>query len=304
MGIVKWTKNEIINLIEQKNYLLIDLVKYNGVNSTITIKCKNENHNPYTINFNGFKNGSRCKECQYELLREKFAFTYDTVKLAIEKRGYNLLSPKYVNANQVIEMECPVGHRVKMTYGNFYKGHECKSCIGNKKYSLSDIREYVKADNYEVLSNEYLGSNEPLELICAKGHIYRTKFSTFQQGHRCPKCKSSKGEKVIFDILDRLGIEHKRQVTFKGLTGVNQGLLSYDFYIKSMNLLIEYQGEFHDGTAEIQTKEEFEIQKIHDDKKRKYAQNKNIKLLEIWYWDFHNIEEILKNNLTRINFND
>ena len=31
--------------------------------------------------------------------------------------------------------------------------------------------------------------------------------------------------------------------------------------------------------------------------KREYAKNHNIKLLEIWYWDYDNIEEILNKEL-------
>ena len=35
----------------------------------------------------------------------------------------------------------------------------------------------------------------------------------------------------------------------------------------------------------------------HDKRKREYAKDHNIKLLEIWYWDYDNIEEILNKEL-------
>lgn len=63
------------------------------------------------------------------------------------------------------------------------------------------------------------------------------------------------------------------------------------------NLLVEYQGQYHDGTAGNQTDAEFIIQKEHDRRKREYAENNNIRLLEIWYRDFDNIEEILEQKL-------
>jgi len=81
------------------------------------------------------------------------------------------------------------------------------------------------------------------------------------------------------------------------LIGVGGGNLSYDFYLPNYNLLIEYQGEFHDGTAIQQSKEKFKKQLEHDKRKREYADNHNINLLEIWYWDFDNIEKILKREL-------
>ena len=35
----------------------------------------------------------------------------------------------------------------------------------------------------------------------------------------------------------------------------------------------------------------------HAKRKREYAKNHNIKLLEIWYWDYDTIEEILNKEL-------
>ena len=40
-------------------------------------------------------------------------------------------------------------------------------------------------------------------------------------------------------------------------------------------MLIEYQGEFHDGTANIQTEEDFKIQSEHDRRKAEYARENN-----------------------------
>ena len=76
-------------------------------------------------------------------------------------------------------------------------------------------------------------------------------------------------------------------------------MLSYDFYLPKYNLLIEYQGNYHDGTVnkEVQSDEKFNRQQEHDKRKREYAKKNNIKLLEIWYWDFDNIEGILKREL-------
>ena len=82
--------------------------------------------------------------------------------------------------------------------------------------------------------------------------------------------------------------------------GVGGKTLPYDFYLPEYNLLIEYQGEFHDGTAYrkgLQTKNEYLDRIEHDKRKRVYAIKNNIKLIEIWYWDFNKIDEILTNIL-------
>jgi hypothetical protein len=66
------------------------------------------------------------------------------------------------------------------------------------------------------------------------------------------------------------------------------------------NLLVEYQGEFHDGTAWQQTEIDFLRQKEHDKRKKIYAKNHSIHLLEIWYWDYDNIEQILSEMLNNL----
>lgn len=77
----------------------------------------------------------------------------------------------------------------------------------------------------------------------------------------------------------------------------------YDFYLLKHNLLIEYQGEQHEKYKPGLHKSinDFEKQQEHDKRKREYAKQNNIKLLEIWYWDFDNIEKILDNYLINKN---
>ena len=113
----------------------------------------------------------------------------------------------------------------------------------------------------------------------------------------CPYCVHWKGEKRIEDWLISNNINYIIQMKFDDLIGTGNGLLSYDFYLLAYNLLIEYQGNFHDGSANVsilQTKEMLIKQIEHDKRKKEYAKEHNINFLEIWYWDFNNIEEILK----------
>jgi len=107
----------------------------------------------------------------------------------------------------------------------------------------------------------------------------------------------SKGERRIVNFLDTNSIEYMFQKTYDDLLGINGYLLRYDFYLKDYNLLIEYQGQFHDGSTGEYSQVNLSYQQEHDRRKRKYAEKNNIKLLEIWYYDFDNIEEILKKEL-------
>ena len=63
-------------------------------------------------------------------------------------------------------------------------------------------------------------------------------------------------------------------------------------------MLVECQGIQHYEPIEyFGGEEQFKIQQEHDRRKREYAEKKGYKLLEIWYYDFDNIEEILNREL-------
>lgn len=113
----------------------------------------------------------------------------------------------------------------------------------------------------------------------------------------CPTCTSSKGEHRVKLWLDKNCIEYIPQKTFYDLRGLKGGLLSYDFYLPSFNLLIEYQGEQHKKGMRFWDDSMYERQLEHDRRKREYAKIHNIKLLEIWYYDEDNIECILEEKI-------
>lgn len=166
-------------------------------------------------------------------------------------------------------------------------------------YTLDNFKLWMSknADGYELLSTTYVNAKSKLCFKCPEGHIFYMNRDNFMQGQRCPECNLSKGEQKIKEHLVNNNIKFEEQKEFCGLLGVYGKNLSYDFYLQEHNLLIEYQGEFHDGTTRKQTAADIERQQEHDRRKREYANNHGIDLLEIWYYDFDNIETILNNKL-------
>ena len=61
--------------------------------------------------------------------------------------------------------------------------------------------------------------------------------------------------------------------------------MPYDFYISNANMVIEYQGNFHDNTDRLQTDEDYIVRKIHDNLKYEYAVSHGIRFAEIWYYE-------------------
>ena len=119
---------------------------------------------------------------------------------------------------------------------------------------------------------------------------------------RCPVCKESHGERNIREYLRKNNIDFIPQKEFSNLLGTGKKRnkpLSYDFYIPFKNLLIEFQGEQHyrpvdfNGKGMKQAEKNFKKQQEYDKRKREYAQQNNIPLLEITYLEEDKIEEIL-----------
>ena len=164
------------------------------------------------------------------------------------------------------------------------------------------LQDLFKINRDIVYLDGYVKASEKLHVKCKIcGHDWWPIGTSLTSGFGCPVCNMSHGERKIRDYLWNNNYKYIPQKTFSGLVGVSGGDLSYDFYLPDYNMLVEYQGEFHDGTAKLQTAIELLRQQEHDKRKREYARKHNIYLLEIWYNDYDNIEQILTDYFTQQN---
>lgn len=142
---------------------------------------------------------------------------------------------------------------------------------------------------------------------CDCGNVVSVETGSLKSGHSLScGCLNSKNELKIQSILNKHNIKYIPQMKYKGLLGVGEGQLSYDFYLPDYNILIEYQGEFHDGNIRYydmdkdKLKEKLAVQQEHDRRKKQYAKDHNIDLIEIWYYEHKNDKELEKLLLNKI----
>ena len=190
---------------------------------------------------------------------------------------------------------------------------KCNCCNSIGQYLIDNYGEYALEKYWDYKKNENLnpfkisrGSKKKVWIKCQKDEkhdSYSVTCNSFtSNGNRCPICKESKGERKIREYLIKHNIEFIPQKEFSNLIGTGEKRnkpLSYDFYIPSKNLLIEFQGRQHYTPVDFSSKDieqaekNFEKQQEHDKRKRDYAQQNNIDLLEITYLEENKIEEIL-----------
>lgn len=80
--------------------------------------------------------------------------------------------------------------------------------------------------------------------------------------------------------MEEFGYEYEIEKTFEGLK--YKKLLKYDFYVESLNLLVEYDGEQHFIPIELWGGDKkLKILQLRDSLKNKYAKDNGIDLLRI-----------------------
>lgn len=293
------THKEFVEEMSIINPNIIILGQYISTHCKILCKCKIDGHiwepTPASL-----LSGSGCPICASKRRRVKLNKTHEefVLEASIKNPTIKILGI-YINSSTKILCECTLcGHKWNSLPGNILSGHKCPICTGRYHHTHEDFMQKFNSLNdvgdYEVLSEYIKSSEKMLFLHKTCNNKFEMIANNFLRGQRCPFCSESKGERKIENILNQINVNYIKQKTFDELTGINNGLLSYDFYLPNNNLLIEYQGEFHDGNARLQTVSKLRKQQEHDRRKRQYAKENNIKLLEIWYWDFDNIECILE----------
>ena len=213
------------------------------------------------------------------------------------------VSGDYNNTDSKMNCVCKIcGHKWVSSPHRLLRGDGCANCKGLVRKTTAQFIEELKEINPDIeVIGEYKNNKTNIECLCKKCNNTwsPTPHSLLGKKSGCPVCAESKGEKRVEKFLLSHNLEFQRQVKFDDLLGINNGLLSYDFYLPKYNLLIEYQGEFHDGKIKsgYNKNYDFSIRQEHDERKYQYAKYKKINLLEIWYYDFDNIESILERNL-------
>lgn len=122
-------------------------------------------------------------------------------------------------------------------------------------------------------------------------------------------CVKSKGEAKISQLLSSIGLKYKKEVKFDTLK--DKDFLRFDFGIYNefgqLIALIEFQGRQHfaSDNSGWNNLDHLEKTQKHDNMKRKFCEQNNIKLIEIPYYDFEKInEEYIKGVIYNVDSRD
>jgi hypothetical protein len=289
----------LADILMNNNHEILSEYKENHDKVLIDFKC---GHQPNWIKPSNYKNGRGCPECGIINRAEKRSKqTKEEFPLLVEGNGHKWVKGDYVNARVKVCIDFNCGHVPHwITPDNYKRGYGCPKCAGTCQDQARDNLTNLANYNGHLILSEYVKDSDKILINYKCGHEpHWVIVNNYKKGSGCPVCSETKGEKRIRKWLEEKNIKFIPQKEYDGLVGTGGGNLSYDFYLPNKSILIEYQGEFHDGSSGDYSKINLQYQKEHDERKKEYAKLNNINLLEIWYWDFENIEEILINKLNK-----
>jgi len=239
-------------------------------------------------------NSKGCPKCGYDRVSEFRKITQEEVinrfkEIHGERYGYNNFIYKGSHNKSVIN--CSDHGDFLQSYSNHVKGHGCPDCgliktLETTRLTLEDfiikaIEIHGSKYNYQdfIYSSTHNKGNIKCN-IC--GYIFeQTPSAHIHQKQGCPRCKKSKGELRLIEILDKHNIDFKDEYKLPEVADNYR----YDFYLPDYQILIEFHGKQHYKHIPFfhKTEDEFIARKNTDDVKKYSARMFKYKLLEFNY---------------------
>lgn len=268
------------------------LDEYENSHKLMTYRCRcGHLHKIGYTTFRYQKIGRICPKCANKILP-----TLEEMREYLKKEGCTLLTTEPLkNAKGIIRYIARCGHETTSNWNNFKTGQsrKCKWCC-KPRINFDDFIKLMESRNCKMLSTkeDYKNARSKVRYIAACGHENVTTWQTFairKFDTMCPRCtrieKKRLGENKLREILASIYGEDdiEKEYPIKTTT-LNTRPQYIDFYIKSINLAVEYNGHQHYEYVPVlhhNDMNEFIDQLQRDERKRKYCKEHNINLLEI-----------------------
>ena len=250
--------------------LSIEILNFEHVKKPVLCRCKCCGFNWKTCYTNIKYYKSKCPRCAGTRL------TLEQVKEKLSHLPIEILSDCYINAHTPLKVRCKnCKFKWEASYSSFmHHKSGCPNCAGCVRLTLESVKERVKV---KILSSKYVNLNHPLLCECKKGHRWEaTANNLIHNDSGCPKCRQTKQEAKVQELLELSGLEFK--VSDRSVLNGKE----LDFYIPCAKLAIEINGEFWHSTAQERITKTYHLDKTLE------CEAQGIKLLQ--FWDFNELQ--------------
>lgn len=271
------THSEFLTKLKTVNTNVKILSQYTTYNEHVLAKCNTCGHE-WSVKPANLMSGKGCPQCGYKKNAEKQRKSHAQFIKELSKIDNSIfVLDTYVNAKHKLNCRClKCNHIWNVSPDNLLLGTGCPKCRilqrakNRTKTHLEFCQQLSEINPNITLVSEYKKAKESIHCKCniCEFSWKTTPTDLLSSRNGCPACSSSYGEQTISNFLNYNSIEFVYQKKYDDLIGTGGGKLSYDFYLPNCNLLVEYQGQFHDGSVSFQTKESYNKQRKHDKLKK------------------------------------
>ena len=294
-------------LIEINSPLTLLSTEYKNCKEKLEFRCKIHNDKTQfkTLDDIITQKGA-CKFCSFEQIGKRCQISTQIVEQRCSELNLIYVDRFIKNQDTFVKFICP-NHVDKGTqeiawYHLKSSAYGCPYCAGKYKTTEDFKKELSHLMPDITILGEYTGSEGHITCQCnICGHIWSPIARSLKNKEGCPACKMSRGERKIHQYLTNRNLQFEYQKSF--LDCSDKSSLLFDFYIDSIRLAIEYDGEQHffpvdfAGRGRNWAEEQFKKNKFHDELKNQYCLEHNISLLRIPYFEYENIANILNEKL-------
>lgn len=310
----KKTKGYRVNFVGQKFGRLTVLEQLEEINGFIYFKCLCDCGNEKIVKGSYLKYGNtKSCGCLHKEKAGKYFFEDLTGKRFNKLLVISQAPSKYSKTHWNCQCDC--GNKTIVSGSGLKSGHT-QSCgcyqdevASNTHYVDQSGKKFGMLKVIKRIENSNTGIVR-FKCLCDCGNTTEVASGHLLSGNiqSCGCYKQSHLERNVIKYFQSKNyvntIDYECQKKFENLTGIGNGLLSYDFIIYKNNepfCLIECQGQQHYQCVDyFGGKDSFERQQMHDELKKEYAKLLGLTLLEIpyTYKRYEDIKELLsKNNI-------
>lgn len=305
---LKETFKEEMNIINSDIEILSNYVNWD---TKIKCKCKKCGYE-WDGRASVLLSGGGCKKCGYHKIWDsRGRKTTEEARNEINEKYSNIImTGNYNGSHENTLFKCKIHNETwESSFIRVLRG-ECKCPICAVEsirkrcgFTTEEFIEKIFKDYPHITScGKYINRETEMQFYCVLHNNYFTIKPKYLLAHKvkgCPVCSQSLGETKLINILEETGVNIDKQHVFEDCKYKN--LLRFDVYDCDNNIVYEYQGEQHynpiafNGMSKEKSIIEYKLNVKRDEIKRNYCKTHNIKLIEIPYWEYDNMEEYIKN---------
>jgi len=201
---------------------------------------------------------------------------------------YDYTKTIYKTAIQKVKIVCSEHGEFLQNPNSHLNGRGCGKCSKNAPLLTKEfiLRSKLVHDNtYDYSKTVYRSSHKKLVVTCRAHGEFLVSPNNHLRGRGCPECKHSKGEMIISNLLNELGVQYRVEYSFADLCSHKGNPLRFDFAIFNnhrLSCLIEFDGGQHFWhVPHMMTMSKFKELQSYDVLKNNYCEVNNIKLVRI-----------------------